>query len=95
MIPHEDGSDRLKHRSRSRPRQSWTCGLRLAALERQRIIDDLAKIEAEIADLERTSGKIPSGSVGSCAEHRRIVDRARRRPAYGSSRPTELSATRI
>ena len=44
---------------------SWTLQLRrLAALERQRIIDDLAEIEREIADL-MTSWTSPSGSVRS------------------------------
>ena len=39
---------------------------RLAALERQKIIDELAEIEREIADL-RTSSPSPSGSGRSSA----------------------------
>ena len=41
---------------------------RLAALERQRIIDELAKIEAEIADLRGHPGQ-----AGAAAQHRRAT----------------------
>ena len=59
---------------------------RLAALERQRIIDDLAKIEAEIADLEDILAK-PERQRGIVRDElREIVDK------YGDDRRTRIIA---
>ncbi len=74
---------------------------RLAALERQRIVDDLAKIEAEIADLEdilakpeRQRGIVRDELAGDRRQARRRPpdpDRGgrRRRQRRGSDRPGE------
>ncbi len=48
---------------------------RLAALERQRTIDDLAKIEAEIADLEDILAKTRAAAWDQRDELAEIVDR--------------------
>ncbi|OBK50836.1 DNA gyrase subunit A [Mycobacterium sp. 1081908.1] len=59
---------------------------RLAALERQRIIDDLAKIEAEIADLEDILAK-PERQRGIVRDElKEIVDK------YGDDRRTRIVA---
>jgi len=59
---------------------------RLAALERQRIIDDLAKIEAEIADLEDILAKPERQRLIVRDELREIVDK------YGDDRRTRIVA---
>ncbi|KUI48024.1 DNA gyrase subunit A [Mycobacterium sp. GA-1199] len=59
---------------------------RLAALERQRIVDDLAKIEAEIADLEDILAK-PERQRGIVRDElKEIVDK------YGDDRRTRIVA---
>ena len=60
---------------------------RLAALERQRIIDELAEIEAEIADLQGRSSTSPSGSGRSSA-----TSWPRSSSKYGDDRRTRLVA---
>ncbi|MEH3139574.1 MAG: intein-containing DNA gyrase subunit A [Mycobacterium kyogaense] len=57
---------------------------RLAALERQRIIDDLAKIEAEIADLEDILAKPERQRAIVRDELKEIVDK------YGDDRRTRI-----
>lgn len=57
---------------------------RLAALERQRIIDDLAKIEAEIADLEDILAKPERQRTIVRDELKEIVDK------YGDDRRTRI-----
>ncbi|OBG86013.1 DNA gyrase subunit A [Mycobacterium sp. NS-7484] len=57
---------------------------RLAALERQKIIDDLAKIEAEIADLEDILAKPERQRAIVRDELREIVDK------YGDDRRTRI-----
>jgi DNA gyrase subunit A len=57
---------------------------RLAALERQRIIDDLAKIEAEIADLEDILAKPERQRAIVHDELKEIVDK------YGDDRRTRI-----
>ncbi|MCV7302184.1 intein-containing DNA gyrase subunit A [Mycobacterium barrassiae] len=59
---------------------------RLAALERQRIIDDLAKIEAEIADLEDILAKPERQRAIVRDELKEIVDK------YGDDRRTRIIA---
>jgi len=59
---------------------------RLAALERQRIIDDLAKIEAEIADLEDILAKPERQRAIVRDELKEIVDK------YGDDRRTRIVA---
>ncbi|ORV88631.1 intein-containing DNA gyrase subunit A [Mycolicibacterium iranicum] len=59
---------------------------RLAALERQRIIDDLAKIEAEIADLEDILAKPERQRAIVHDELKEIVDK------YGDDRRTRIIA---
>lgn len=59
---------------------------RLAALERQRIVDDLAKIEAEIADLEDILAKPERQRVIVRDELREIVDK------HGDERRTRIVA---
>ena len=56
---------------------------RLAALERQRIVDDLAKIEAEIADLEDILAKPERQRAIVRDELKELVDK------YGDDRRTE------
>src|SRR3546814_5533722 len=57
---------------------------RLAALERQRIVDDLAKIEAEIADLEDILAKPERKRAIVRDELKEIADN------YGSDRRTRI-----
>ncbi|MGZ7008306.1 MAG: DNA gyrase subunit A, partial [Ilumatobacteraceae bacterium] len=57
---------------------------RLAALERQRIVDDLAKIEAEIADLEDILAKPERQRAIVADELKEIVDK------YGDDRLTKI-----
>ncbi|MGQ4597839.1 DNA gyrase subunit A [Nocardia sp. R6R-6] len=59
---------------------------RLSALERQKIIDELAKIEAEIADLKDILDKPQRQRAIVCDELREIVDR------YGDERRTKIVA---
>ncbi|GAT08565.1 intein-containing DNA gyrase subunit A [Mycolicibacterium novocastrense] len=59
---------------------------RLAALERQRIVDDLAKIEAEIADLEDILAKPERQRAIVRDELKEIVDK------YGDDRRTRIVA---
>ncbi len=59
---------------------------RLAALERQRIVDDLAKIEAEIADLEDILAKPERQRAIVRDELKEIVDK------YGDDRRTRIIA---
>ena len=59
---------------------------RLAALERQRIVDDLAKIEAEIADLEDILAKPERQRAIVRDELNEIVDK------YGDDRRTRIVA---
>ena len=59
---------------------------RLAALERQRIVDDLAKIEAEIADLEDILAKPERQRAIVRDELKEIVDK------YGDERRTRIIA---
>jgi DNA gyrase subunit A len=59
---------------------------RLAALERQRIIDDLAKIEAEIADLEDILAKPERQRAIVRGELKEIVDK------HGDDRRTQIVA---
>ena len=59
---------------------------RLAALERQRIVDDLAKIEAEIADLEDILAKPERQRLIVRDELNEIVDK------YGDDRRTRIIA---
>src|SRR5690349_9988714 len=59
---------------------------RLAALERQRIIDDLAKIEAEIADLEDILAKPERQRAIVREDRKEIVDK------YGDDRRTRIIA---
>ena len=59
---------------------------RLAALERQRIVDDLAKIEAEIADLEDILAKPERQRAIVHDELKEIVDK------YGDDRRTRIIA---
>ena len=59
---------------------------RLAALERQRIVDDLAKIEAEIADLEDILAKPERQRAIVHDELEEIVDK------YGDDRRTRIIA---
>ena len=59
---------------------------RLAALERQRIIDDLAKIEAEIADLEDILAKPERQRAHRARRAGRDRRQVRRRPAHPDHR---------
>ena len=59
---------------------------RLAALERQRIVDDLAKIEAEIADLEDILAKPERQRAIVRDELKELVDK------YGDDRRTRIIA---
>ena len=68
---------------------------RLAALERQRIVDDLAKIEAEIADLEDILAKPERQRAIVRDELEGDRRQVRRRPSQPHRRrPTARSPTR-
>ena len=66
---------------------------RLAALERQRIVDDLAKIEAEIADLEDILAKPERQRAHRARRAQGDRRQVRRRPSHAASSPADGEVT--